>query len=595
MRLLLLVIATAGLLLMPATVLPPAPAAAHVELRSAEVAGQAGGRELVLAFSSSVAPGFSTIRVFDDAGKPVLTDQAVRDPADGRRVRLPLGGLGPGTYTASYRVVAQDGHVLAGGAAFTIPGGATTTTQTPPSTSPTPNTWDAADVHVSVTGAAGGGSGPSELLLEFPGALLPDGNAAQVLTTGRKVVVPGPGRVGANPGTLSLSLEGLAPGWYTVSWRVVGKARTGSVSEAVFEVQATRTPATGVGGGATAGSDRPDRVAKAAQMPLRALGFVGAALLGGSMVFGLAVWRPTALRDPALAAADRALAGRLRRTAVAGAALVLLATPPFLLTEAADAADVSLVRALGGPVWRFVGTTTGQVDVARIVLAAAALGLAALLPARLTGTAPRRWWTLLALGAALLLTFSLTSHASTSQPAPVNVLVDWIHLSAMAGWVGGLVGLALARSSRLPDGRGRRRLLARGGAAVLHRGRHRRGRDGGHRSLRHAGERRGHPRPGHLQLRADPADQALVRGRPGQPRRRQPLLPHPPTGGAGRRRGAALDRRAGDRPGGDRPGGGGRADHPLARVMPRSHPLARVMPGEPRGTLRLPAVTTLSL
>lgn len=68
---------------------------------------------------------------------------------------------------------------------------------------------------------------------------------------------------------------------------------------------------------------------------------------------------------------------------------------------------------------------------------------------------------LLALGALLALTESLTGHAASHGNWTIDVLVDWIHLLAVSFWAGGLVPLALLvpRLAKQLDPHEARRLL----------------------------------------------------------------------------------------------------------------------------------------
>jgi FlaA1/EpsC-like NDP-sugar epimerase len=96
--------------------------------------------------------------------------------------------------------------------------------------------------------------------------------------------------------------------------------------------------------------------------------------------------------------------------------------------------------------WRFAG-----IETAVAVVKGTTLGLAGVVAcqALITGhTFPRgvvviTWLLALGLSAALLLTFSLQTHSSASDPF-TGTLLDWGHLLAMGIWLGGLLPLALA-------------------------------------------------------------------------------------------------------------------------------------------------------
>ncbi len=71
---------------------------------------------------------------------------------------------------------------------------------------------------------------------------------------------------------------------------------------------------------------------------------------------------------------------------------------------------------------------------------------------RLEGySVPGLWWVTLAIGAGVLFTNSLNSHAaSVTGWTWLAIAGDWLHLLSTAVWVGGLVALSLALSAGLP-------------------------------------------------------------------------------------------------------------------------------------------------
>ena len=123
-------------------------------------------------------------------------------------------------------------------------------------------------------------------------------------------------------------------------------------------------------------------------------------------------------------------------------ALVLLATNLVLIVvQAAYAAGVGLGSAMGQPLVDVLGTRTGWDWMARMVLILVLVGVTWSLPLRLDRP---RWGAVLALGAAVMLSFSLVSHAATAWAPPLSIAVDWVHLMAMGVWLGGLPALGFA-------------------------------------------------------------------------------------------------------------------------------------------------------
>ena len=116
-RALLLVVLAAGL--------APAAASAHAQLEStAPERGAVLDRQpsqVTFDFSEPVEGSFGAVRVFDATGAEVQDGEPFHpaDRASAIGIRL-TDGLADGTYTATYRVVSADSHIVSGGYAFSI-------------------------------------------------------------------------------------------------------------------------------------------------------------------------------------------------------------------------------------------------------------------------------------------------------------------------------------------------------------------------------------------------------------------------------------------------------------------------------------------
>ena len=103
----------------------PSAAQAHATLeatspqRGATVGQQPGA--VAFRFSEPVEASFGALRVFDAEGGRVEEGDAFHPDGEGTRIAVDLEpGLPDGSYTATYRVVSADGHIVSGGFVFAI-------------------------------------------------------------------------------------------------------------------------------------------------------------------------------------------------------------------------------------------------------------------------------------------------------------------------------------------------------------------------------------------------------------------------------------------------------------------------------------------
>jgi methionine-rich copper-binding protein CopC len=102
----------------------PPGALAHAFLDRAvpAVGGKVHGKpvEVRLRFSQPLEPAFSTVQVFDAAGKQVDRKDKGLDPADASVLRVSLPPLAPGVYRVVWRVLSSDTHVSEGDYRFEV-------------------------------------------------------------------------------------------------------------------------------------------------------------------------------------------------------------------------------------------------------------------------------------------------------------------------------------------------------------------------------------------------------------------------------------------------------------------------------------------
>ena len=166
--------------------------------------------------------------------------------------------------------------------------------------------------------------------------------------------------------------------------------------------------------------------------------YLGASLFGGT----LAMWKLVISRlvTGPHAEAREALRRRAHRVIVVGGALLIVGTLFTAVAQAAAAANVPLVSALGQPIadlllrGRFAAIWWPRVglEVASVLLIAIG-GVDGLASECALATLP-----------AVLLTSALTSHgAALPLGAAPGIAIDWLHILGATAWVGGLIGLVV--------------------------------------------------------------------------------------------------------------------------------------------------------
>ncbi len=239
--------------------------------------------------------------------------------------------------------------------------------------------------------------------------------------------------------------RGLGDGIYTATYRVISGDSHPVSGGFTFTVGAGgAAPTSSVADLIDAGGAGP--VTETAFGAVRALGYFAIALLAGGLAFALVVWRP-ALSHRAQAgerwdAASDAFAARARALALAAAGAGVVASAAGLVLQGATAGATSFWGALDlNVLGDVIGTRFGTVWCLRLA-AFAVLGTLIALPA--LGTEPVLRLAAVALAAFLCLTPALAGHASAVDPTVLLVPANFLHVSAMSIWVGGVITLLIA-------------------------------------------------------------------------------------------------------------------------------------------------------
>ncbi len=242
----------------------------------------------------------------------------------------------------------------------------------------------------------------------------------------------------SDPLVMSVSVGDLADGTYTVAWKNVSTVDGHRVRGAfVFSVGEPIS-------GTVADVEVDESLFQSPAEPVvQWLVLLGALSLVGAVTFHLMVSRP-ALAGYENGVLIPAMTGQLSRLVMVSMGVLLAASVAQLVVQASVVFESSLVAVFGGPVWELLfDTEWGRWWLWRVALGAASA--VAVIVAWRRGDSLALAILGAVLGAASLLTISLTSHAAATVNVRIEAIInDFMHLVAVAVWVGGLMGLVLA-------------------------------------------------------------------------------------------------------------------------------------------------------
>ncbi len=265
---------------------------------------------------------------------------------------------------------------------------------------------------------------PDRVTLTFTEAVRLVPGRTQVLAPDGSRADQGEPSVAGNAVTIPLRAGG-SNGTYLVSFRVIS-ADSHPIGDAfMYSVVTQSAPP-------TAASDDDggvDGAVRAAIPVAKYLGYAGLLLVIGPVLVLALLW-PHRLprRNPA-------------RLIWTGFGLIAVSTLAGLWLQAPYSTGNGLFDVSGADLRDVLGSTFGAVMLVRLgVVAAAAVLVRPLLSGR-GGDSRSDLAVLAVLAVAALATWPLTGHPSASPVAAVSVVVDAVHLAAMAVWLGGLVML----------------------------------------------------------------------------------------------------------------------------------------------------------
>lgn len=234
----------------------------------------------------------------------------------------------------------------------------------------------------------------------------------------------------ADPVTVVADLPVLADGSYVVTWRVT--SADGHPAQGAFTFAVGRAPP-GVPEGLTErllAAEGGSTSVGAAYAVARYLSFGATLVLVGAATFLLVRW-PGGFDEHA------------RRWLLVTSMLAFLGALAGTVLQPLHGDARPLGDAFRGDVWSGAfDTRIGRAWAARALL------VAVFVPLVLIGAGSRRvaWrrGAAAALGAALVVTFTLAGHATTGRLVAIGVAADLVHLAAIAVWLGGLVVVLFA-------------------------------------------------------------------------------------------------------------------------------------------------------
>lgn len=278
------------------------------------------------------------------------------------------------------------------------------------------------------------GTAPTQVQLSFDEPLELNFSEVQVLDANKQRVDTGTLQpVAGDPYSVTAGLKPIGDGTYNVVWKVLSAA-DGHITRGVY--------AFGVGN--TAGIVAPVQDAQSAPSELtpeasvvRWLGLLSLLALVGAFVFRFFLLEPSLARVDASEQAKKAARARWLQFLAVAFILFLIGNFAELLLQTntvAGSISVSTVAAI------LQSSRYGQLWLLRMGLIA--LGAVGVWFETRRVNIPQLDLALVVLGNLALFTRSLNSHAAAAGNFSLPVFSDWLHLFAVALWVGGLISFA---------------------------------------------------------------------------------------------------------------------------------------------------------
>lgn len=273
---------------------------------------------------------------------------------------------------------------------------------------------------------------PARVSLTFDGQVHMGTGTVRVFASTGKELATDAGQPPDRRNVVEAALPRLAPGTYTVAWRVIGTDADPESGTFSFTIAPADAPTPTRPRAPTSPTPDVDGAASgdgvgAARAVSRFVGFAAMILLV-AIALDATILRPT-----------RTLTTRARLLAVLSGSMLVVTSVLAVTIGAAHAAGAGLAQAMDSDIVRpFLETTPARAAIVRGALAIGVL-VSAVVPHRASRQRTRA--IVAAVAIVIVGTFAASGHAISGTYVHAAFLADLVHLFAVGVWIGGLVAL----------------------------------------------------------------------------------------------------------------------------------------------------------
>ena len=279
---------------------------------------------------------------------------------------------------------------------------------------------------------------PTDITLDFDEPVTAQDGGIRLLDSSSTPIELGPAEQGSDPTVVVAAVPEIPDGAYVVAWQVV--SQDGHPLSGAFAFQVGRDAAIDTRDllASVLSGQQGDGTVEQLATFARLLTYGGLALGIGGAAFATAIWPSAASRWSA-----RRLVWFGWGAMLLGTVGTILISGPYLTGRSiGDVGDLDLLRSVAD-------TRSVQMAGIRLALLVLVLPLLVRLASGWGGNAQLAG---VLLGELIIGTVALAGHSGSGRYAALGVLLDAVHLAAMAVWLGGLVLLVVLLPSSGPPG-----------------------------------------------------------------------------------------------------------------------------------------------